>query len=350
MKKLSTKEMKKIAYEIISKELEKYDLDARIFTVTTLEYYIKYIPSVNFESISDLIQTLKFPFITRGLTFWANYYKTSSPDIITFINYFKKLDNPLFELLKNCFHETRHCIQFKFDNYSYKKFLCNMEAVINIYAWSKYNSCHDDFSFEIGANIYGITKTKEFLKNNYPHIYNLEKNRIERFEKVYKLDYILYDATEQLDKTIDIVKSQEIQINNDYPCFNIFLNDNNSFKSMKDIIENPDLKKFDERILYTILSSNSYLESVDIEKLSNEELAILNEALQYTYTIYNNQYKFILTSFTNKDININYFNQMKKLLVEKIENINEYITLLNSVKVPKQYQYEFIKIRLKKKN
>ncbi len=348
LNKENIERMKRIAYDIISKELEKNNLDANIYLVNTFEYYIKYIPNVNFESMSNFISALKMPMLTKGFTFWHLNYKVEKPDIVIFINYFKKYKNPLLNLIKNCFHETKHYIQLTADDYDYIKFMRNLETILTEYDWNNYINYHDDFLFEIEANIYAINKTKELLKGKYPNIYKLEKDTIDKMEKDYNIDYMLYDAIEQFDRLLHI--SNKIIIINTYPAFDIFLNENNAFKPIKNIISNPNFEHVDKRIVHTVLSSNAFLKSIDMKKLSNEELVTLNESLQYTYNVYINQFRFILNSFNNNDININYFNQIKKLLIEKIKNINEYIVLLNSAKNPKQYQYEFIKSRLRKNN
>lgn len=350
MKKLNTKEMKVIVNQIISKELAIYNLEANIYPVNIFEYYTKYIPNANFENKNDFINALKMPMTTKGFTFWHLECKTEKPDIVVFIDYFKKYKNPILNLIKHCFHEAKHYIQLTVDDYDYIKFIRNLETILTEYDWDSYINCHDDFLFEIEANIYAINKTKELLKDKYPNIYQLEKDNIDNIEKNYDLDYMLYDAIEQFDKLLHIALLNKIILINTYPVFDIFLNNINAFKSINDIIKNPNLKNVDKRILYTVLSSNSFLNSVNMEKLSDIELDTLNKSLQYTYNIYINQFKFILNSFNNNAINLNYFTQIKNVLIEKIKNINGYITLLNSAKNPKQYRYEFIKKNLKNNN
>lgn len=376
MKKLSTKEMnamKKIANEIISKELANYpNMKVYLFPVTNLEYYTSYVKQfikfyidnkLNLDK-NEFLNLIKKPFdneIIGSSKFFDCREENSKNEFIIFIcilmNKIKKAKLPHIELLRVCYHEARHIIQQTFDSNSYSKFLGNIEELLSNNDNDDYNKNHDNYSSEIGANLYEIFKVEEYIKQleklenkKNSNIYTLEKYYIEDLENAYKLDYMLFDAVGQMNKAFDIVNKKKLKINDEIPIFNIFANDDNSFKSINDIIKNPDFKNVDKRIVYTVLSSNSFLKSIDMEKLSNEELDTLDESLQYTYNVYINQFKFILNAFNNNDINNNYFTQMKKLLIEKIKNIKGYILLLNAAKEPKQYQYEFIKIRLKEKN
>ncbi len=353
MKKLSTKEMKKIAYEIVSKELEKYDnINVHIFPVTTLEYYTKYIKKLIKFYIdneihldkSDFLELIKEPFsntlaYNQMFDVWIDSQITKFTIFtVIFIKKIKKMNLPLINLLVNCYHEARHSIQLTFDNYSYVKFLRYIDGILIDNNNTDYNKNHNSYSIEIGANLYGITKAEEFLKNKYPDIYELEIETIKNYEKKYKLDYMLFDATVQIDKALNIANEKQINLNDKIPIFSIFMSGDNSFKSIEDMIKNPDFEKLDKRIAYTFLSSNSYLKNVDIEKLSAEEQTILNEALQYTYTIYNNQYKFIWKMFNNEDVNFKFFIETAEGLIKKRKYIDEKIKLINNKNKIKQYE------------
>ncbi len=87
-----------------------------------------------------------------------------------------------------------------------------------------------------------------------------------------------------------------------------------------------------------------------MEQLSDEELDTLNESLQYTYTIYNNQYQFIFNEFNNDNIKFKFFIKATEKLIKNIKKIKNHLLLLNSAQNSKQYQYEFIKSKLKEKN
>ncbi len=353
MEKFSNKEMKKIAYEIISQELKDYsnNEDVYIFPVTTLEYYTQFIArfikvcntkKIHY-SINALIQLIERPFKTSGCHIEMRTNKNLIISIIIFINNLKKI-NPFFiNFLATCYHELRHSIQLTFDDYCYPNFLRLIEDLLIAYNFTNYNNNHDNYSTEIGANLYAIIKTEEFLKNKYPDIYELEAQNIKNCENDYKQDYILFDAVNQMNKALEVVNKENLKINDKIPIFNIFVRDDNSFKSIEDMIKNPEFQKLDKRIIYTILSSNSFLKNIDIQQLSLDELTTLDEALQYTYTIYHNQYRFILNKLNNKEINFKFFIETAERLIKNIKEINKHITLLNSAKDKKQYQYKLNK-------
>lgn len=353
MKKLSTKEMKNISYTIISKELQKHNLEAIIYPVSVFEYYTKYIPNKYLSDKNNFIKLLKLPFI-HALA--CNLlFDDKENNIIIFLDKFKNKDKQLLNLINTCFHEIRHSIQQTFDDYSYNMFLRKIDCFLKKCFPYNYQSYHDCYSYEIGSNIYAITMTKEFLKNNYPTIYQEEKNNIEKREENIRANYILYDATDRVNQVINTARSMQISINNISPIFNIFINSDNSFKSIKDIIKHPNFKKLDKRIIYAVLTSDSFFKSIDIEKISSEELVILNESLQYTHTVYHNQIEFCwknrknIVNNTNAQSIINWMTSIKRIS-QRQKIIDKYMTLLNNSQNKEQYQYEFIKKRIKENN
>ncbi|MCI8778920.1 MAG: hypothetical protein HFI87_07215 [Bacilli bacterium] len=350
MKKLNIKEMKEITYKVISKELEEYHLDVNFFPMTTFEYYTQYVPKSHFNDINSLIQLIKYPFTTM---YAYNFlFKNGKNDIIIILDKFKNIDSQLFNLLDTCFHEIRHSIQQKFDSYSYAGFLRKVEMFLRKCYQSNYQIYHNCYSDEIDANMFSSSKTKEFLKKNYPNIYQLEIDIMEENDKKIKINYLLYDASNKICKAIYTARLVKKNLNEISPTFNIFIYDDNNFKLVKDIIENPNFDKLDKRIVYAILSNDFYLSDIDIEKLSDEELKILDESLKYTYNVYINQYNFLYKESKNDIDELSHndlIDSMEKILF-KIEIIKDYLTLLNAAKNPKQYRYEFIKKNLKNNN
>ena len=47
---------------------------------------------------------------------------------------------------------------------------------------------------------------KEYLKKNYPSLYEKQKEEIEKLEKRYQYDYLIYDASNTVDRFINIAK------------------------------------------------------------------------------------------------------------------------------------------------
>lgn len=355
MKKLSTKEMKEVAYKIISNELEEYtNMEIYVSPVTNFEYYTNYIGKfIKFYTDNELylgknkfLELIKRPFNNTTIAYTQHFVYSEEDKKTGFINFIcilidkiKKDKHSHIELLRACYHEARHSIQLNFDINSYACFLHYAEGVLINNNYTNYNKSHDNYSIEIGANLYGIFKTEDFLKNKYPDVYKLEKGYIKGLETSFKLDYMLYDAVGQMNKALELVNKKSLKINDEIPIFNIFMGDDNSFKSINDIIKNPNFEKIDKRIVYTVLSSDLFLNSIDIEKLSDIELTTLNEALQYTYTIYSNQYKFIWEKFNNEEINFKFFIESAKRLIKNIKEIDKHLLLLNNAKENKRQQF-----------
>lgn len=351
MEKLSKHELKNIVYKICSEELKKHNLNTNIVSLTTLEYYIKYIPNRYEFNKNNFNKLKKIPF--SHILAYNNLFDDGETDIIIFLDKFKNIDNQLLNIVNTCFHEIRHSMQRTFDDYSYEKLLTEVDKFLrNCYPYDyKYN--HKHYSNEIGANMYAINMTKEFLRHNYPNIYKEEKDNIEKKESNIKADYILYDATDRVNKAINAARLIQVNINSISPLFNIFMGDDNSFKPIENMIKNPNFDALDKRIIYTVLSSDLFLKNIEIEKLSDEELNTLNEALQYTHTVYCNQYNFLYKSITNNSIDPQSIIKLMYLMgkiSQKKETIEKYISLLNNTQNKEQYQYEFIKNKLKGKN
>ena len=228
MKKLSIKEMKEIANQIISKELEEYHLDVNFFPMTTFEYYMQYVPKSHFNDINSLIQLIKYPFTTMYA--YNLLFKNGKNDIIILLDKFKKIDSQLFNLLDTCFHEIRHSIQQKFDSYSYAGFLKKVEVFLRKCYQANYQLYHDCYSDEIDANMFAASKTKEFLKKNYPDIYRLENDIMEKNDKKIKINYLLCDASNKICKAIYTARLVKKNLNEMSPAFNIFIYDYNNFK------------------------------------------------------------------------------------------------------------------------
>ena len=69
------------------------------------------------------------------------------------------MENKIFRLAFVCYHEARHVEQKEFDVYNFETFIDIIDKV-NVL---DYGLSHDSYSFEIGANLYSIRKTKEYM-------------------------------------------------------------------------------------------------------------------------------------------------------------------------------------------
>ena len=203
-----------------------------------------------------------------------------------------------FQVLKTCYHEIRHCVQRTFDRYSYERFLCDIEDFYrkcDLGRDYKYN--HDGYSFEIGANLYSIRRTREYLRNNYPEIYKRDCYVIDSVEQRYQRDYILYNPSYTIDRVLPWLKvvnsfsNNEIikrdVINDVSPVLSIFLNGDGSFKRPSEVMSDERYSTLDIRIIYAFFSSLSFLKELKyMHNLSEEEIYIISESIDYTTLVY----------------------------------------------------------------
>ena len=191
-------------------------------------------------------------------------------------------------------------------------------------------------SYEIGANLYSVFKAKEYLKNKYPEYYEQQKEEIHQLEQRYYHDYMTYDASDTVERMFQIIKSKmrihkatKIKsMDKISPILEMFFDENFSYKSIHEIIKHEKFSTLDKRIIYAVLSSKSFLENLTLSNLTEEELNLLSEALQYTNSMYQNQLKSIeRVSKTNRITLIEYL-KSQKTLVQKISYIDTCCTRL----------------------
>ncbi len=101
-----------------------------------------------------------------------------------------------------------------------------------------------------------LVKQKNILKKNYPNLYEKQKNEIDKIERRYQFDYMMYDAADNIEKTLSVLKNNDKYRNNlnkISPVLEIFLNKDANFKNFGEIIKNNKFYKLDKRIIYAFL-------------------------------------------------------------------------------------------------
>ena len=324
--------MKKISHEIIDDEFKTANINDGIFPVTIIEYYHNHVFKQKLK-LNQTIHRLKVPFYAGG------YYSQEDSETVIFLNHINKIINPgkkIFRLAIVCYHEARHSIQKTFDKYSYEGFLRDIDNYIRSSTPKDYSEYHDMHSYEIGANLYSVFKAKEYLKNKYPEYYEQQKEEIHQLEQRYYHDYMTYDASDTVERMFQTIKSKmrihkatKIKsMDKISPILEMFFDENFSYKSIHEIIKHEKFSTLDKRIIYAVLSSKSFLENLTLSNLTEEELNLLSEALQYTNSMYQNQLKSIeRVSKTNRITLIEYL-KSQKTLVQKISYIDTCCTRL----------------------
>lgn len=329
MKNLSIEEMKKIVYEITDGELKGHKVT--VYPVTYNEYLNELSNDIKFKLSDGIIRNIE----------GYNY----KGDIFIFLDKIYKCRDSLiwkiFSLAEITYHEVRHTIQSEFDPYSYNGFLRDIDTILRNITPEYYYSNYNSFSYEVGANIYSIQKAKEYIQKKFPSLYKKDVKKIELQEEKCMYHYMIYDAAENMDRFIKAIrKSSDIANKHSLkelcPVLDIFMNSNWTFKNLNEIINHNKFQELDERIVSAIFSCKSFLESINMEQLSNEEIELIHNALNYTNKIYQNQSKSAEQALNRKIIDKRTYLETQSTILNKVKYIAEKNNLIMSRKTKKR--------------
>ncbi len=289
------KEMKKIVYQTINEELQKNHLECKIFPVTILEFYKKILSSKEY-SLFEKAFCASNPFNFSGVY--------QSQEITIFLNQFSKMkdfDMRLFRLLFVCYHELRHLYQdYLFSTYTLEGYLRYIEYKNQEFNFGDdYNKNHDKYSYEIGANLYGIHKAEEYFRKEYPDQFEKIKDTCQELEKKFMIDYFSYDPMDTINRYVLMMQLRYkeahfiLSQNKDFALpdevTSIFLRDDYTCKNLIEVLQHPKFASIEKKLIYSFVTSNVFLESISFEQLGDKEKEFLKEAINYTSTFYQNQ-------------------------------------------------------------
>ena len=293
--KISIDEMKKIAREITESESKKYGIDINVRPVA----FADIVKPDFFTNCSYTIDKRMKDFCHYSYLPCGGYNNFKGRTMVVFVDkllrsFVAKYISSIFMLANVCYHEARHSVQMTFDRYSYDRFLRDIEQFYRRIGGNRdYKRHHDSYSFEIGANLYGIRMAREYLKKNNMEEYEKFKDKIDILEHFYQEDYKMYNASYTIDKVLPIIGvasafgDNEI-VKHDFikdtsPVLGIFLNGDGSFKRPSEVMNDDKYQELDKRIVYAMFSSLTFLKDLKhMDNLSPEEISIVNEAIDYT--------------------------------------------------------------------
>lgn len=340
---LKTEELKQIIEEITEEEQkEVFPEKLKVHPIFLHEYYkIDKVKTrwklVDFkEKISIIRNSLR----TLGLNFKNDNEIYIILTILFKETIKKRIDtkNPhqLVELITTVYHEIGHSRQrIKTENYSYyEQMLINpIEDYIKNNNGAHYGKNHDDYLSEIDADIYGITKSEQFLKQN--NLYEEEKDYIKGLKAEYYLRKKNYDFDEIFEEFYKIYKSKAIKqrgkINNNLPLetfIDIFFEkDTANFKSIIDICRNKNFDTLDKEMFCRVLTSRPFIEQLNFKEITREEISFMIEIIKYIFEQEENKRRYneslekknlvneyLLQRATSR--NIEKMNQLKYILSE----------------------------------
>ncbi|MBR3117037.1 MAG: hypothetical protein IKF36_04105 [Bacilli bacterium] len=285
-------EIKEIVISVLGMEFMANDLDY-VFAVGTFSDFKKAVRSNKKNTRKEQNDFIK----SLGSNTIA-YHSEGNKGIIFFtdrIRKYKTLEKQLFVTIFSCYHEVRHAIQKGFKDYSYEKFLYDIEDIYREKNVDHYVDNHDLYSFEIGADLYAITKTIHKMKTVYPAVYEKEKAFIEGMKKRTIDNYYLYNAYFFVnDLIIDVVNKRKVP---DNKVLKMFFNEDGSFKLASDIIHDENYDKLDKRVVNLMFSCCLLYMDLDNEDL--EGLKALRDSNEYMLNLQVNQEKY-LSKIRNK--------------------------------------------------
>lgn len=199
-------------------------------------------------------------------------------NIIIILDYYTKKTNSkkynsLIELIFTIYHEIQHLYQEKYPQNNYIYFLMKIEKYIIINNPKYYQTYHDNFLIEIDANLYGITKTIDYLKN-YPNYYLRNEEYLEKKQSEYLKNFKYYDEQIVFEEFHKIIKKDYKKILNEFKILNYFYKQNGEFQSLSDILENTKKYNIPSKITELIISSKSYTKEIDSLSNKNEKKII----------------------------------------------------------------------------
>ena len=188
--KISIEEMKKIAREITESESKKYGIDINVRPVAFADivkpdFFTNCSYTID-KRMKDFYQYSYLP---------CEGYNNFKGTMVVFVDkllrsFVAKRISSIFMLANVCYHEARHSAQKTFDRYSYESFLRDIEQFYRKVGGNRdYKKHHDSYSFEIGANLYGVRMAREYLKKYNLEVYEKLKDKIDRVEHFYQEDY-----------------------------------------------------------------------------------------------------------------------------------------------------------------
>ena len=292
--KISIEEMKKIAREITESGSKKYGIDINVRPVAFADivkpdFFTNCSYTID-KRMKDFYQYSYLP---------CEGYNNFKGTMVVFVDkllrsFVAKYISSIFMLANVCYHEARHSAQKTFDRYSYESFLRDIEQFYRKVGGNRdYKKHHDSYSFEIGANLYGIRMAREYLKKNNMEEYEKFKDKIDILEHFYQEDYKMYNASYTIDRVLprirvasafgdnEIVKHDFIKDTS--PVLGIFLNGDGSFKKPSEVMNDERYQELDKRIVYAMFSSLTFLKDLGhMNNLTLDEISIVNEAIDYT--------------------------------------------------------------------
>lgn len=293
-------DIKKICDIILRKEISDNKLNVNGYSFGRIRYY-------NSEFFRN---KMKYSFKTSLFDFYfcfisplcCNGYYDSDIVVIFLDDYPFAFLNPYISFINGVstiYHESYHAIDYARAKAhertnEYNNFASDVDKVLKCYfpfaiKYLASKKIHDSFMFEILANLYSVKRVEELIQyieiTPYSNIINNnDYKKLQHQKEKYSRQYENYDLSERLDimirqyKKFRAEKSFEKYI--DWSIFEIFMNEDGTFKNVKDIVLNDRFYELDQKIIISFFKTKSFVDEIEKNMPSKEEQLLLDEILK----------------------------------------------------------------------
>lgn len=289
---------KKLVNKLIKEEVKKTNINVEILPLTNSENIINIIATILKDN--DISYSNKLISIIEDI----NYYKEEIGVYDKKYQHIKLLLQNIYKITKDkeeylwnlayfTYHEYKHVLIERDKNF-HKNNLDSFNIMIGYITKTVsdyYDINHDDFYEEILANKYAIKKVTKFLLK-FPNIYKKVYFQLEQERLATEIYYQNYDIQVFLDiisKNLiytDISKIDLLKKEYPYTFISFLYNKNGTLKDLKKLSKTNNWNnRIPLEVKYLIVSSKTFLASIDYNFISIEELNFILEALNYTYNL-----------------------------------------------------------------
>ena len=241
----------------------------KFFPLTVIEYY----RSPIFKQRLVLSPT---PFKEIFKPFKCIGYHARNNNIVIFIRKQKiKNRNDLPMFIKTLYHELKHHKQLMLrkssKDVSLDKARYDMETFIMQNDNKHYDTNYSIYYFEMEAELYALKKSLKYLQENGLISDNL-RCQYEKEKEVILFIMSNFNIQIYLKKLYEIMQTEFIG----FPSWlKVFYNEDGTFKSIAEILDLISLYHIEEDVLNTFLSSEDFLNSIDLPSLTTEQKILL---------------------------------------------------------------------------
>ena len=192
-------------------------------------------------------------------------------------------------ILRTMYHEKRHHLQKTKKNNSFTSIVCQIEDNMkeSLYGISKYFKNHDEWYFEIDANLYGVKKAIEYYENNpqdnhadmnyLKDLYYINKTQkyAYDFDKFFTMYNIYREKNPFYTSSKNIITSNIFLKDKEEIWHKVLYGDKKRLKPVEEIINNPLINKIDPKFINYVLTSKYLNKNTNYDELDYDTLIIL---------------------------------------------------------------------------